>query len=54
MDEKKSNSAEIDNLNIEPLSDEDLESVAGGLEGSCSCCETSSGCTSALPGDVTS
>jgi hypothetical protein len=50
MDEKTGKSAEIDNLNIEPLSDEDLESVAGGAaEGSCSCCGSSSGCTSALP-----
>jgi hypothetical protein len=48
MDEKNK-TAEIDNLNIEPLSDEDLDSVAGGAASdSCSCCETNSGCTSGL------
>lgn len=42
---------EIDDLKIESLSDDDLESVAGGLaEGSCSCCEETSGCTS-LPAE---
>lgn len=46
MDEKKDQSAEIENLNIEPLSDEDLESVAGGeVMDSCSCCGENSGCT---------
>jgi hypothetical protein len=53
MSENTNKSAEIDNLNIEPLSDEDLESVAGGLvEGSCSCCTSNSGCTSGLAADV--
>jgi hypothetical protein len=53
MDEKKDKSADIDNLSIEPLSDEDLESIAGGMpEGSCSCCGSASGCTSGLPQDV--
>jgi hypothetical protein len=53
LDEKKDQSAEIDNLNIEPLSDEDLDSVAGGATaGSCSCCETASGCTSGLADSV--
>jgi hypothetical protein len=52
MDEKNK-TAEIDNLNIEPLSDEDLDSVAGGATaGSCSCCETQSGCTSGLADSV--
>jgi hypothetical protein len=55
MNEKKDKSAEIDNLRIEPLSDEDLESVAGGMAAgdSCSCCEQTSGCTSGLAQDVT-
>ncbi len=49
MDEQKTSSADIDDLKVEPLSDEDLESVAGGAaEGSCSCCETNSGCTSGV------
>jgi hypothetical protein len=52
MSETKDKSADIDNLSIEPLSDEDLESVAGGVEGSCSCCGSASGCTSGLPQDV--
>jgi len=52
MDEKNK-TAEIDNLNIEPLSDEDLDSVAGGATaGSCPCCETQSGCTSGLADSV--
>jgi hypothetical protein len=37
--------AAIENLQVEPLSDEDLDSVAGGTEGSCSCCGPNSGCT---------
>lgn len=46
MDEKKDKSAEIEDLNIEPLSDQDLESVAGGeVMDSCSCCPSASGCT---------
>ena len=37
---------EIDDLEVDALSDEDLESVAGGLAaGSCSCCQSDSGCT---------
>jgi hypothetical protein len=53
MSEKTDKPAEIDELSIEPLSDEDLESVAGGAaEGSCSCCGSNSGCTSGLPADV--
>jgi hypothetical protein len=52
MDQKKDQSAEIENLEIEPLSDQDLESVAGGaVEGSCSCCETQSGCTGLAASD---
>jgi len=42
MDEKDLNS--IDNIEVEPLSDEDLESVAGGCDSnSCS----TSGCSNA-------
>jgi hypothetical protein len=52
MDEQKNLSAEIDNLNIEPLSDEDLDSVAGGATDSCSCCDESSYCTSAMAQDL--
>ena len=46
MSEKEMN--EIENLEIEPLSDDDLESVAGGASDTsdCSCCEKKSWCTS--------
>ena len=46
MSEKEMN--EIENLEIEPLSDDDLESVAGGASDTsdCSCCERKSYCTS--------
>jgi hypothetical protein len=46
MEEKTGSKNEIEELNIEPLSDEDLDSVAGGAEESCSCCGPNSGCTS--------
>jgi hypothetical protein len=42
--------AAIENLQVEPLSDEDLDSVAGGTEGSCSCCGPNSGCTTITKG----
>jgi hypothetical protein len=44
--------AEVNNLEIEPLSDEDLDSVAGGnradaaLDGDCTNCGTNEVCTS--------
>ncbi|HEY0512653.1 MAG TPA: hypothetical protein VGH73_12160 [Thermoanaerobaculia bacterium] len=42
--------AEVNNLEIEPLSDEDLDSVAGGLadalEADCTNCGTNEICTS--------
>lgn len=44
MGEEKKDLAEVENLEIEPLSDDDLESVAGGA--SCSCCPSQSYCTS--------
>jgi hypothetical protein len=38
MEEKKNEKAEIEKLEITPLSDEDLDSVAGGAaDDSCSC-----------------
>jgi len=47
-DEK--NQAEMENLEIEPLSDEDLESVPGGTLTEqfqdCSCTDTGGNCTS--------
>lgn len=37
MEEKKENLNDVDNVEIEPLTEEDLESVSGGLqEFSCS------------------
>jgi hypothetical protein len=49
-DQEKDGLADVNNLEIEPLSDEALESVAGGLsDGSsgscCSCC----GCSATTP-----
>lgn len=46
MGEKKDVKNEIEELEIDALSDEDLDSVAGGAEESCSCCGPNSGCTS--------
>jgi len=44
--EGRESPAEIEELDIHPLSDEDLESVAGGAaQASCSCCDTTSHCT---------
>ena len=37
MDENNTQKSEIDQVEIEPLSDEDLEGVGGGLCDSCSC-----------------
>ena len=44
-DKKKENLADIDDLDVEPLTDDDLESVAGGLQ-DCSCTYTTGDCTS--------
>jgi hypothetical protein len=48
-DEKKNEKpAEVDNLEVEPLTDEDLESVPGGTYSpnlDCSCTETGGNCT---------
>jgi len=51
-DEKKNEKpANIDNLEVEPLTDEDLESVPGGADADaaaaldCSCTETGGNCT---------
>jgi len=46
-DEKKNEKpAEVDNLEVEPLTDEDLESVPGGTYRlDCSCTETGGNCT---------
>ncbi|HEY0511672.1 MAG TPA: hypothetical protein VGH73_07200 [Thermoanaerobaculia bacterium] len=54
MSDENSNKAddlvEVNNLEIEPLSDEDLDSVAGGaaaaLEGDCTSCDSNTICTS--------
>jgi hypothetical protein len=51
QDEKKApeTPAEVDDLNVNPISDEDLETVAGGTAGNCTgcwvtfCCTTFSG-----------
>jgi hypothetical protein len=51
-DQKNENPAEVDNLQVEPLTDEDLESASGGNFspamgfGDCSCTETGGNCTS--------
>jgi hypothetical protein len=45
MNEKET-PKEISDLEIEPLTDDDLDSVAGGTDtDSCSCCEAESYCT---------
>lgn len=44
MSENKEKLAELEDVEVEPLSDEDLDSVAGGED--CSCCWLLSGCTS--------
>lgn len=50
--------AEVNNLEIEPLSDEDLDSVAGGavagagLDGDCTNCGTNEICTSLPDGNA--
>ncbi len=46
--ENDNQAKEVENLEVEPLTDEDLESVAGGsLQdiGGCSCTETTGNCT---------
>jgi hypothetical protein len=52
-DQKNEKPAEVDNLQVEPLTDEDLESASGGTFDSpgvgfqdCSCTETGGNCTS--------
>lgn len=49
-EQEKNELVDLQGMEISPLSDDDLDSVAGGVraiaEGSCSCCETVSGCTS--------
>ena len=45
MDEKTRN--ELDDVEIAPLSDEDLDAVAGGSEGSSNDCCSCSGCSPA-------
>lgn len=55
-DKKNETQAEIDNLEVEPLTDEDLESVPGGnldnnvgvgfSPADCSCTDTGGNCTS--------
>jgi len=45
MEEKeKEELAELDNIEISPLTDEDLESVAGGADG-CTGCDHDSNCS---------
>ncbi len=38
--------ANVDNLNIEPLTDDDLDAVAGGRGDDCSCTYTTGACSS--------
>jgi hypothetical protein len=48
-EQEKNELVDLQGMEISPLSDSDLDSVAGGaraIDGSCSCCETVSGCTS--------
>jgi hypothetical protein len=46
--------ANIDNLEVEPLTDSDLESASGGNSGGTNTCPTTSGCpsTSGCPATV--
>lgn len=52
-DETKKDELEVSNIEIEPLSDEDLDSVAGGAEADSYCCCTTNGgtCTSIKPAE---
>lgn len=43
-EENKDQLAEIDQVEISPLSDEDLESVAGGGLAACETCVNTTGC----------
>jgi len=51
-DQKDDQAKEVENLEVEPLTDEDLESVPGGLGSfetigdACSCKDTGGNCTS--------
>ncbi|HEY6323912.1 MAG TPA: hypothetical protein VJA16_20400 [Thermoanaerobaculia bacterium] len=47
MSEQDKKSADIEQTEVEPLTDEDLESVPGGVRSDCSCTETGGNCTSA-------
>jgi hypothetical protein len=44
--------ASVNDIEVEPLTDSDLESASGGLAGGTSTCPTTSGCpsTSGCPG----
>jgi len=47
MSEQDKKSAEIETTEVEPLTDEDLDFVAGGgLRNDCSCTDTGGNCTS--------
>lgn len=43
-DQEKNELVDLQEMEIAPLSDSDLDTVAGGA--SCSCCTTKSGCSS--------
>jgi hypothetical protein len=47
QERKDEQATEIENVDIAPLSDEDLDAVAGGVaDGDCSCIDTTGCCTS--------
>ena len=48
-EESKDQLAEIDQVEISPLSDEDLESVSGGLAACETCVNTTGCCTTSSP-----
>ena len=50
MSENRDDLAKMDDLEIEPLSDEALESVAGGTSGGCCTC-SGDNCSSSKPAD---
>ena len=52
-DYEKNEHPKVDDIEIEPLSDTDLESVAGGALADCSCSTTTGNCTgSSTPVDT--
>ena len=52
MSEKeKDQLADVEDLDVEPLTDDDLDSVAGGLQ-DCSCTYTTGSCTASASEEI--